>query len=398
MDWIDSAPESVRQAMLDAQAGERRETLVVDTTRGSVLHAWARAGGRRESLLRTYIASVLVTYVPLAIATMLGPLPLLPSPAGDPRLTFLADWNVAFMLLVSFPAMMMFIVTDQRELASALRRVQLDGVMVLSREKASQVVAAWSSRWPVINAAGYAVGVALGAAISYVNFQTFSNPAVRYWIASDSRLVLPGYVFLACVFVFYALIPVVVFRTLAISLFLRDAVENAGLRMMPFHPDRCGGLRPVGRLGLRSQWLLTILGLNIVTLGLLVWYLEMHGSVEAMPIAAAIAYLIIGPAVFVAPLLPFRNGMLRTKAELMAEVSERLRIELQRLRKQLPAGVITKEDEELIERLRKIGTIIDQLPVWPFDANTLKGVVTAYAVPIGAGVYPAIKFILEHFQ
>ena len=54
--------------VLDAQSGERRETLVVDTTRGSVLHAWARAGGRRESLLRTYVASVLVTYVPLAIA------------------------------------------------------------------------------------------------------------------------------------------------------------------------------------------------------------------------------------------------------------------------------------------------------------------------------------------
>src|SRR5258705_4305255 len=397
MDWIDSAPESVRQAMLDAQAGERRETLVVDTTRGSVLHAWARAGGRRESLLRTYIASVLITYVPLAIAAMLGPLPVLPSPAG-PRLPFLADWNVAFMLLVSFPAMMMSIVTDQRELASALKRVQLDGVMVLSRERASQVVAVWAPRWPVINAAGYAAGAALGAAVSYFNFQTFSNPAVGYWIASDSRLVLPGYVFLACVFMFYALIPVCLFRTLAISLFLRDAVAHADLRLMPFHPDRCGGLQPVARLGLRSQWLLTILGLNIVTLGLLVLYLGMHGSVEAMPIAAAIAYLIIGPAGFVAPLLPFRNGILRTQAELMAEVSERLRIELQRLRKQLPAGVITKEDEELIERLRKIGTIIDQLPVWPFDANTLKGVVTAYAVPIGAGVYPAINFVLEHLR
>ena len=54
--------------------------------------------------------------------------------------------------------------------------------------------------------------------------------------------------------------------------------------------------------------------------------------------------------------------------------------------------------EELIERLRKIGTIIDQLPVWPFDAGTLKGVVAAYAVPIGAGVYPTINFILEHLR
>jgi hypothetical protein len=397
MDWIDSAPEAVRVAVLDAKASERLETLVVETTRGSLLHAWARAGGRRESLLRTYIATVLVTYVPLAVAAMLGPLSLFGT-SGDLKLPFLLDWNVAFMLLVSLPALAMSIVTDQRELAAALNRVQRDGVMVLSREKAEHLVATWAPRWPIVNVASYVVGAAVGAAISYVNFQTFSNPAVGYWIVSNSRLILPGYVFLACVFVFYALVPVCVFRTIAISLFLRDAVAHSSLRMMPFHPDRCGGLRPVGRLGLRSQWLLTILGLNIVTLGLMVLYLGMHGSIEALPIAAAIAYLIIGPIVFVAPLLPFRNGMLRTKAELMGEVSERLRIELQRLRKLLPAGIITKEDEELIERLRKIGAVIDQLPVWPFDAGTLRSVLTAYVVPIGAGVYPAINFILEHFR
>ena len=397
MDWIDSASDAVRKAMLDAQAGERVETLAVDTTRGSLLHSWARRGGRRESMLRTYVVSVLVTYVPLAIAALLGPFSVLPSAAG-PRLPFLADWNVAFMLLFSFPAMMMSIVTDQRELAAALSRVQHDGVMVLSRERAAHLVARWSPRWPIVNVAGYAVGAAVGAAITFVNFETFSDPSVGYWIASDSRLVLPGYVFLACVFVFYALIPVCVFRTLAVSLFLRDAVAHASLRMMPFHPDRCGGLRPVGRLGLRSQWLLTVLGLNIVTLGLMVLYLDMHGSIEILPIAAAVAYVIIGPVVFVAPLLPFRNGMLRTKAELLGEVSARLRIELQRLRTLLPSGVITKDDEELIERLRKIGAVIDELPVWPFDASTLKSFLTAYVAPIGAGVYPTINFILEHLR
>ena len=397
MDWIAGAPDAVRHAMLDAQAGVPAETLAVDTTRGSPLHSWAHAGGRRESLLRTYIVSVAVTYVPLVIAALLGPFPVLPASTG-PKLPFFVDWNVAFMLLVSFPAMMMSIITDQRELAAALSRVQRDGVMVLSPERAAHLVAVWEPRWPIVNAAGCAVGVAVGAAISFVNFETFSEPAVGYWIASDSRLVLPGYVFLACVFAFYALIPVVVFRTLAISLFLRDAVAHASLRMMPFHPDRCGGLRPVGRLGLRNQWLLTVLGLNIVTLGLMVLYLEMHGSIEALPVAAAVAYVIIGPVVFVAPLLPFRNGMLRTKAELLGEVSARLRIELQRLRTLLPSGIITKEDEELVERLRKIGSVIDELPVWPFDAGTLKSFLTAYVVPIGAGVYPTTNFILEHLR
>jgi hypothetical protein len=396
MAWLDSTPESVRQAVLGAKGDEQVETLAVDTTRGSVLHRWAHAGGRRESLLRTYIASVMVTYVPLAIAALLDPLPV----TTELRLPFLADWNVAFMLLVSFPSMMMLLVTDQTVLASALSRVQRDGVMILPSEKASRLVALWSRRWPVVNIVGYVIGVAVGLIVGYFNFVVYSSRDVGFWITSQSRLVPAGYVFLACVFVFYAVVPVIVFRTVAISLFLRDAVANSTFRMLPFHPDRCGGLRPVGYLGLRSQYILTILGLNLVTLTVIsVMYLHMPVSLERLVIAGAVAYVIIGPIVFFAPLLPFRNGMIRTKAELMGEVSERLRIELQRLRGQLPAGIITKDDEELIERLRKIGAVIDELPVWPFNADTFKGFVTAYIVPmIGAGVYPALKFVVAQLQ
>jgi hypothetical protein len=104
--------------------------------------------------------------------------------------------------------------------------------------------------------------------------------------------------------------------------------------------------------------------------------------------------VVLGPVVFMGPLLPFRAGMLRTKAELMGEVAQRLRIELQRLRTQLSAGQITREDEDLIDRLRKIGAVIDQLPVWPFDAGTSRTFVTAYVVPIlGAIGYPSVKYL-----
>jgi hypothetical protein len=80
----------------------------------------------------------------------------------------------------------------------------------------------------------------------------------------------------------------------------------------------------------------------------------------------------------------------------MSEVAERLRIEMFRLRAQLPAGLISREDEELVDRLRKIGAIIDELPVWPFDAGTLKRFITAYLIPlVGALVYPVVTRLLE---
>jgi hypothetical protein len=62
-------------------------------------------------------------------------------------------------------------------------------------------------------------------------------------------------------------------------------------------------------------------------------------------------------------------------------------MELQRLRKELPAGKLLREDEELIDRLRKVGEVIDELPVWPFDADTLRKFLTAYVVPIAAAAF-----------
>ena len=119
-------------------------------------------------------------------------------------------------------------------------------------------------------------------------------------------------------------------------------------------------------------------------------------SLYALMIAGVIAYLILGPIVFVAPLLPFRSGMQANKAELRSEIVQRLRTESERLRKQLPSNAaVTKEDEELIERLRKMCAAIDELPVWPFDPGTLRKFMTAYVIPIVSAGYPVAKTILE---
>ena len=43
---------------------------------------------------------------------------------------------------------------------------------------------------------------------------------------------------------------------------------------------------------------------------------------------------------------------------------------------------ITKPDEESIERLRKVGAAIVELPIWPFDPSTLRKFVAAYILPV----------------
>jgi hypothetical protein len=61
------------------------------------------------------------------------------------------------------------------------------------------------------------------------------------------------------------------------------------------------------------------------------------------------------------------------------------------LRQKIKKNEVTKSDEESLERLRKMGAAIDELPIWPFDPSTLRKFALAYVVPaalplIGQGV------------
>lgn len=374
-------------------------SLAVDTTSGSVLHALMNDPEHPCGVPKLFIIAITVTFLPLLLAALLSPLPLIRR-AETHRIAFLYDWNILFAFLVSFPCLFIFSVTDQRVLTRALRTVQLDGTITISEDAVNSLSARWRRWFRVVNISAQVTGFLVGVLIAYFNYVTFTPAPMGFWTAHAGRLLLVGYVFEYCIFLFYCMIPLYVFRNVAFSLLLRDIVANSQLRMLPLHPDKCGGLSPIGRMGLRNQYVLMIFGLNLVLFVMVsLLFLEIPPSLYRLIAAAAIAYLIFGPIIFMAPLLPFRGGMIRNKTDLMRAVAQRLRVELQRLHAQLNSGPIppiSKEDEELIDRLRKIGTIINELPVWPFDAATLRKFLTAYVVPIISSIaYPMGKIILD---
>jgi hypothetical protein len=145
-----------------------------------------------------------------------------------------------------------------------------------------------------------------------------------------------------------------------------------------------------------------LFGINVILLGWVIYNIgfgtEISGEARyGLVIAAVIAYLILGPVVFIAPLLPFRNAMQANKSKLMSEVVHQLRNELEERREELASGMFSKEDEELIERLRRLCAIIDELPVWPFDPSTLRKFLTAYVIPILTAIPPFAQIMMSAF-
>ena len=209
---------------------------------------------------------------------------------------------------------------------------------------------------------------------------------VGHWIADGGNLLPLGRDYLFCILLFYAVLPVYVIRNLAMALLLRDIAVKAQLNILPLHPDHAGGLLPIGRLGLRNQYALSLFGLNIILLLITYSVLGQSSLLIGLNVLATLAYLLLGPFVFIAPLMPFREGMLKAKMRVMADVGLWLRGELDKLNERLESGQITKDDEELVERARKIGALAEDVPVWPFDAATVRRFLAAYALPLAGSV------------
>jgi hypothetical protein len=325
--------------------------------------------------------AVALTYVPLLVAASRGSVPLWGGVDSGP-LTFLHDWGLGYALLVSLPSLVVLLVSDEHVLCTSLDEVQRDGVIALSKSVTDSLRATWKKRFRICNLIAQLVGIGFGIALGLLTLRLMRKAAPS-WIAPEGQLHLAAYVYLYCIILLYTVVIIYVARCIVLSYFLRALVAAAPLRILPLHPDRCGGLRPVGRLGLRNQYTLTVLGINIVLL-LVVWVYFMHDTapLRIVMIGASAAYLILGPVIFMAPLLPFRAGMQEAKTEWTHEVARVVRVEIDRLRVQIGRNEIAKQDEESIERLRKLGAAIDELPIWPFDAGTLRRFATAYIVPV----------------
>jgi hypothetical protein len=357
-----------------------------DTSSYSLPHWLARrrrSASQPPRVVGAYLVVVAVTFVPLLIAAVLGPVPIWNTGGAGP-LAFLRDWGLGYALLVSLPSLVVLLVSDEHVLRASLDEVRRDGVIALSETEAASLRTTWRRYFRIWNLVAQLAGIGLGIALGILTLRTYLDPDVASWIAPNHRLQLASFIYLYCIILLYTVIIIYVGRCIVISFFLRGLVAAATpLRILPLHPDKCGGLRPVGRMGLRNQYTLTILGINIVLL-LVVWTYLMPGatSLRDVLIPGSVVYLVLGPVIFMAPLLPFRTGMQHAKREWTHDVARVVRVEIDRLRGQLAKNEIDKPDEESIERLRKLGAAIDELPIWPFDPSTLRKFATAYVVPV----------------
>ena len=144
------------------------------------------------------------------------------------------------------------------------------------------------------------------------------------------------------------------------------------VKLHPLHPDRAGGLLPLGRYALTSTYPLAVAG-SMAAMALY-WSRDNAGPEQVIfYFAASIVYIVFAPWMFFAPLSSAHNAMLKAKKDLKAKISRQFDNDYSLAYNEVSGSASQlKEKLDKLEQLQKMESMAESFPVWPFDIQIIR--------------------------
>lgn len=367
---------------------ETNGIIQLDTTRASVLHGLfglkpnvARTGIRSAPV--RFLAIVLLSYgTMLATVILLEPSRLVQGDSTTLKVPFLSDWSTLCQLLATLPLLTLLLLSERWMIPSRLLELFDSGVFVAKPEDTDRFCRRWQNVFVYVNVLGQLTAGLIAGIVTAANYVIYKPSGWGSWQAVDGRFGAPGYLWLFWIFMFYFISVFYLVRATGFYFLLRAATRSFEVHLQPFHPDGCGGLKPIGILGLRNQYLLVAAGMNIVLLAVTTEPLPRDPTFNCLLVAAVVFYFVGGPIAFVGPLLPFRPSMVAERDRVFGHLGRMAEAHYTEWLAELSAGQVTKEVHEASGRLRELLEQARRVPVWPFDVRTIRRFGISYIVPV----------------
>ena len=367
--------------------------LNIDTCKGSLLHILTRAPGPGGKL--TWLSRV-ATY--LLSAFVLGVIPIGTALAtqkvwwtgnqsnNEMAFPVLNDYNCIWVWFVTLPLLITFLRSERTLIPQRILSIHAAGVL---RPKRDLDRACWEHRFKLANIWAQLAGLCISAIFACVVYRQWMETPVDSWLLDkQGNIHITGWMFLfSFVGLFWSICTLYVARAAVTLWLLWSVVAVSEVLPRPFHPDRAGGLSEVAKIGLRNQYILAAIGVQLVCAASVTSTL-----VKAAPtsrafliaglVAGAVAYVILGPFVFISPLMPFRKSMRAKKLDSLRKIGDGLQRLTDSIVNQLPTKSPTAEQQTEIERYNSLMELVEREPVWPFDTVTLRRFLSAYLAPV----------------
>lgn len=205
----------------------------------------------------------------------------------------------------------------------------------------------------------------------YYKTLTITYPVVTSY---DIRFFpLGGIVFYAAaVFLVYLVIPVLYKGCRLISL-PKMLHREFCIRVRPLHPDTCGGLKSLGDLYIRFDYILLI-----GAVGSVIQMFFSEGEEFGIYLYFFLIYAFLVTFFFLYPLWPIHNVMKAQKYDLLNKLNEKIDPVYQEIAENADISIT-------LEKIGKMDMIYDRvskMPVWPFNTGGLIKVLTTVFIPL----------------
>jgi hypothetical protein len=163
---------------------------------------------------------------------------------------------------------------------------------------------------------------------------------------------------------------------------LNKILKRKNLDVIPFHPDRCGGLKPLSDYSIKTAYLISIVGIYV---GVIVHQLLTKGGRQYVwyIFLVIILYSVLSFGCFFGPLFTAHKGMKLAKRNLLLDISKQFQEDYSMAQSSLRDDPdILKKRTEKIKGLREFYMMTDEFPVWPFDISTLRRYLLTAPTPL----------------
>jgi hypothetical protein len=183
---------------------------------------------------------------------------------------------------------------------------------------------------------------------------------------------LCGIVFFAIsIFMVFLIIPVL-YKGFLLILLPRKLHKEVTITVRPLHPDNCGGLKPLGDLCIRFDYIFFV-----GAVGAVLYLLFSEGIEFKLYLFIFLLYGFFVTFFFYYPLWPVHKTMKAHKYDLLYALNEKLDPVYREITTSINAEALEK-----IEKIERIYNRVSNMPVWPFDTGGLIRFLTAVFMPL----------------
>lgn len=305
------------------------------------------------------------------------------------------DWPNLLFYIVGFPTMLLTTVLYANKLPHVIKQLKRNEIINTNakewnrfKQNANEIY----SKWYYTNGP-HIIALTITIVLIYV----FRNPKNEIWysLETDNFFYTAGW---AQIIVYY-----VTFYTFSLGLLnifasykvLTVLFSSNKLNVQPLHPDKCGGLAPLGALSRTLIYWIILIGI-IVALN--VWnnyYVLNRHFDDPLQLSIIFGYLVMAYIIFFLPMHAAHKPMKKAKEEELTLIHHYISKINKAVKKDFEeSNDIDNNAVENFNNAKHIYDITSEMPVYPYNLKTVVAFISSILIPI---LFSILQRIIDSF-